>query len=65
MLTVTRSGYDGNSTKLSKILLNGNNICMVWAFLFPLSRQKFHADSYSAYSGRRGTSSSTVIVSLG
>lgn len=29
MLTVARSGYDGNSTKLSKILLNGNNICMV------------------------------------
>ncbi|KAJ0117188.1 hypothetical protein J7T55_003605 [Diaporthe amygdali] len=25
---VTEFGYDGNSTKLSKILLNGNNICM-------------------------------------
>lgn len=35
MLTVSRSGYDGNSTKLSKILLNGNNICMVWSYSFP------------------------------
>ncbi|KAH8772727.1 hypothetical protein F5883DRAFT_549323 [Diaporthe sp. PMI_573] len=26
---VTEFGYDGNSTKLSKILLNGNNICML------------------------------------
>lgn len=65
MLTVTRSGYDGNSTKLSKILLNGNNICMVWACLFPLSCQELHADRPSAHSRRRGTSSSTVIVSLG
>lgn len=24
-----RSDYAGNATKLSKILLNGNNICMV------------------------------------
>lgn len=24
-----RSDYDGNQTKLPKILLNGNNICMV------------------------------------
>ncbi|ROW06029.1 hypothetical protein VMCG_04614 [Cytospora schulzeri] len=28
-LTGVCSGYDGNSTKLSKILLNGNNICML------------------------------------
>lgn len=37
VLTVTLSGYDGNSTKLSKILLNGNNICMVRFGRFPLS----------------------------
>lgn len=36
MLTLTCSGYDGNSMKLSKILLNGNNICMVWPVRFPL-----------------------------
>lgn len=36
VLTVALSGYDGNSTKLSKILLNGNNICMVRLDRFPL-----------------------------
>ncbi|EXF73676.1 hypothetical protein CFIO01_02446 [Colletotrichum fioriniae PJ7] len=34
---VTEFDYSGNHTKLPKILLNGNNICMVrvshWAFL--------------------------------
>lgn len=28
---VTEFDYSGAPTKLSKILLNGNNICMVWA----------------------------------
>lgn len=42
VLTVTRSGYDGNSTKLSKILLNGNNICMVRPIHFPLALELSH-----------------------
>lgn len=33
------SDYDGNQTKLPKILLNGNNICMVSAFLCVRGRE--------------------------
>lgn len=32
-----RSDYSGTNTKLSKILLNGNNICMVPCLCFSLS----------------------------
>lgn len=54
MLTVTRSGYDGNSTKLSKILLNGNNICMVWACPFPLHVRNFTLTGLQLIPGGEG-----------
>lgn len=62
VLTVARSGYDGNSTKLSKILLNGNNICMVRLDCLSLTLGP-DTDMSPAYPRRRGTGSSTVIVS--
>lgn len=37
-----RSDYSGNHTKLSKILLNGNNICMVCTRQASLSSQHLY-----------------------
>lgn len=36
MLTISISDFTGAQTKLPKVLLNGNNICMVCTALTPL-----------------------------
>lgn len=54
VLTVTCSGYDGNSTKLSKILLNGNNICMVWLVRFPLASRNIPLTCFQLIPGGEG-----------
>lgn len=48
------SDYSGNHTKLPKILLNGNNICMVRPILIILGSRALLM-SPAAYPGRRGT----------
>lgn len=46
---VACSDYSGSHTKLPKILLNGNNICMVTTMY---SGEAFRADSLPAHSRR-------------
>ncbi len=58
---VRGSDYSGSHTKLPKILLNGNNICMV---MFALSVADNGANLTTANSWRRGTYPSRWLIEM-